>query len=60
MKFRPSSLTRILIILFTSVCSFTQSFGFVDEATEPIVANDQELQIEKLNAELIESLTRPL
>ena len=60
MKFRPSSLTRILIILFTSVCSFTQSFGFVDEATEPIVANDQELQIEKLNAELIESLTRQL
>jgi len=48
------------VVLVTSVCTVTQSFGFVDEAEDPIVSNDQELQVEKLNSELIESLTKQL
>ena len=60
MRFRLSTMTRLSVVLFTSICTFTQSFGFVDEAAVSSVSNDQELQVEVLNAELIESLTKQL
>ena len=48
------------VVLLSIVCSMTHAYGFSDEANEPVGSANQELIVEKLNSELIETLTRQL
>ena len=56
---RLSTIAHAAVLLIAG-CSVTHVYGFIDEAIEPVGSVDQELIVEKLNLELIESLTRQL
>ena len=62
MRHRPSSIARFFVAISISACSGHLAYGFIDEATKPVITDDddQDLQVEKLNKELIESLTKQL
>lgn len=54
------STIRPAVVLLIVIRSVTHVYGFTDEAIEPAGLLKQELIIEKLNSELIETLTRQL
>jgi len=60
MRLFISSFTGFLVTVSIAPCFVTQAFGFIDETTKQAATDDRELQVEKLNTELIESLTKQL
>ena len=60
MRLRASLFARFFVAVSLAACFATQAFGFTDEATKQAATDDRELQLEKLNTELIESLTKQL
>ena len=60
MRLCISSLTGFLVAISIAACSVTQAFGFIDEATKQAATDDRDLQVEKLNTEVIDSLTKQL
>ncbi len=60
MKSRASSITRFSVVLLIVFGTVTPSSGFIDEVAPQVNSDDQDLRVEKLNAELIESLTNQL
>jgi len=60
MKFRRSTITGLSAVHFAVVCSVIQSSGFAEEAAAQTISDDQELQVEELHSEIIESLTKQL
>ena len=60
MKSRFFSNIGCCVIFSVAVCSATQADGFFDEATVASGSADQELKLEVLNSELIQSLTKEL
>ena len=60
MQSRTLSITRFSVVIVIAFCAVTQAYGFVDEPVKSAISDDQDLQVEKLNKELIESLTQQL
>ena len=60
MRLCASSIVRCFVAISIAACSVTQAYGFTDEAAKPVITDDKELQVEKLNTDLIESLTKQL
>ncbi len=60
MRLRASSFVRFFVAISTAACVVTPAGGFFDETTKQAATDDKELQVDKLNAELIKSLTKQL
>ena len=60
MRYRASSIVRFFVALFIATCFVTPAYGFIDEVKKPVIPDDKEQQVEKLNVKLIESLTKQL
>ena len=60
MTHRPYSIARFFVAISISACSGHLAYGFIEEPAKPVISDDQDLQVEKLNQELIESLTKQL
>ncbi|MBC7967082.1 MAG: hypothetical protein H7Z17_14295 [Fuerstia sp.] len=60
MQSRAPSITSFAVVVIIALCSGTQAWGFVDEPAKPVISDDQDLQVEELNTELIDSLTKQL
>ncbi len=53
-----SSAAGFSVVLFITLHSLTQTYGCIDDTAKPVISDDQDLQVEKLNTELTESLTK--
>jgi lipoprotein NlpI len=60
MQSQALSITRFFSVVFVAFWSVTQVNGFFDELEKPAISDSPDLQIEKLNKELAESLAKQL
>lgn len=60
MRFIAPLAGRILVVVFIILWDILHQNAFADEAATPALAVDPDLQVEKLNKELVESLTKQL
>lgn len=60
MRLSASLIPRFFGAISMAACFITPAFGFMDEATQAVITDDKDQEVEKLNVELMKSLTKQL